>query len=172
MAQTQTRKLIPLESNSVYITTISLLNGAFHWALIYVDEVGKISRHQWALNPEDASGPEAYFGHDLIHGAFNHTHNDTILGYFKILDCPAPSRAYFESMCAAVFPTSHYGVEANRRAGISCRTFVTGVLVRLLPAQRVQQIEAAVIQQSTTCGDTYTTSFLWNRPYETITSMV
>ncbi|KAI0037423.1 hypothetical protein FA95DRAFT_122581 [Auriscalpium vulgare] len=150
MAQTAPRDhvIIALEPNSIYITTnISSSNrSGLRWALIHVDEVGGISRHELgSADKTNVYGPEVYLSTDIIQ-AFNRFDNATILAYFKIWNCPVPRRDRLETIC-------HRAAQrAAEQTGISpCSTFVTRVLggLGLFPA-RVQEIEDNIGKKSNT----------------------
>ncbi len=158
-----------IEANSLYITTVPLpVPGRFHWSFVHVDEDGRCTKHHWVTATIDSSGPEAYVPHSLPYGALNHTHNLSILAYFKISDYTPTNLDEFKSICAEVFPQSYPSAAQNRVNRISCRTWITHILTRLLSAERANQTEAMVTERSTPCSDEYATSFLHRRPYITI----
>ncbi|OBZ69780.1 hypothetical protein A0H81_10489 [Grifola frondosa] len=73
--------------------------------------------------------------------------------------------ASFRRMCLGIFSASYPTAQQNRQAGITCRTWVTHVLSRILAPQRAKEIERMVTTRSTTCGNQYATDFLLRREY-------
>ncbi|KIY70407.1 hypothetical protein CYLTODRAFT_419764 [Cylindrobasidium torrendii FP15055 ss-10] len=116
---------VTLEPDSLYICTVQLATGAFHWAIIITDGHSRAVRHHW-YQVVGQPYAEAY-GSQLITPA-NRTGNSAVLGYYKI-DGYIPSPA-FEDICRTVF-TSHATVNENRAHGITCRTWILAVLKAL-----------------------------------------
>lgn len=156
---------IPVEVNSLYITTVPLVTGPFHWALIHVDASGVITKHQWVAVTRDIEGLEEYHAF-TVEDCRAVTRGTQILAYFKIDNVMPPSRNQMSRICQSVFPHFYTTVADNRAHGITCRTFVIRALRNLLSDNRVQEIEDAVKAESTNLSNEYASSFLWGRPYE------
>ena len=161
---------VPLDADSLYISTSPLVNSGFHWAFIHIDKEGKATRHHWvATNPNFVQGPEGYLESMLPQGPQDTSRAGAlpVLAFFKVTDYRPMPVADFKASCVAVFPQSRPTAQANRQAGITCRTWVLGVLESILGSTRAGAIEGAVTRQSTTLNNTYTTDFLFSRRYET-----
>ncbi|KAI0070468.1 hypothetical protein K474DRAFT_1702142 [Panus rudis PR-1116 ss-1] len=163
-------KAIHLHPNSLYVHTTPLISNLFHWAFVHVDSQGVATRHHWAATSLDARhGPEAYVEHPLPSGATSKIEKDTVLAYFHILECPSISVEEFRIICSSIFPTSFPTVQENRQANITCRTFITHVLARILGSEeRAVEIENVITKKSREYSGTYASDFLLQRPYETI----
>ena len=157
---------VQLESNSLYISTIPLLSNAFHWALVHIDPNGIATRHHWAATTTDPQGPEAYVEQELPRGPMSKVDKDHILAYFKISECSLLDVTKLREICSSVFPSSHPTAQENRRANITCRTWITHILSQLITAQRAREIEELVKKHSTTCSCTFASDFLFQRQYD------
>ncbi|KAI1789668.1 hypothetical protein LXA43DRAFT_1019819 [Ganoderma leucocontextum] len=156
---------VQLESNTLYISTVPLLSNVFHWALVHINPDGIATRHHWAATTMDPQGPEAYVEQELPHGPMSKVDKDHILAYFKISDYSPMDVTELREICSAVFPSSYPTAQENRRADITCRTWITHILSRLIPAERAQEIEELVKKHSTTYSGTFASDFLFQRQY-------
>lgn len=156
---------IILPPNSLYIHTIPLVGARFHWALICVDDKGLCTRHHWAALTTDTEGIEGYVEQLLPNGAGIRTDRNIILAYFQIEDYVPIDITSFRALCASIFPTSYPTAQQNRQANISCRTWITQILSRLINPTRALQIEQLVTARSTECSNTYATDYLFQRAY-------
>ncbi|ESK84713.1 hypothetical protein Moror_625 [Moniliophthora roreri MCA 2997] len=168
MASSQPLFQVPVDSESLYITTIPLLDERFHWAFVHIDERGKCTEHEWAPSTKDPNGPEAYRYRHLSQGAMNRSGSIPILAYFKVPDYTPKSSLDFTAICAAMFPKSCGTVHQNRANQISCRTWVLNILGHLLSPERAQVVEQAVAQKSGTLNHEFATAFLYQKPYTTL----
>ncbi|OBZ69783.1 hypothetical protein A0H81_10486 [Grifola frondosa] len=141
MAQRGDGLPIRLDTNSLYIHTIPLDGPSFHWAFVHVDHNGTATRHQWAPTTKDAYGPEAYVEQSLPTGPGTLTNSMQILGYFRVTDYNAMDITSFRQMCSEIFSVSYPTAQQNRQAGVTCRTWVTHVLGRIIAPERAQEIE-------------------------------
>ena len=123
---------IPLEPNSIYVSTQFLISPNFHVALLVVDSAGKISVHEWA---EDLSRetPERYF-HRNIDAAKSYTDDGKLIfAYFKIAGYTSPGDDFdWVSMLAPIFPRSYANWIENRKRKVSCKFFVLHALEKLI----------------------------------------
>ncbi|KAI0632315.1 hypothetical protein C8Q77DRAFT_916004 [Trametes polyzona] len=157
---------VKLHPNSLYITTIPLISNSFHWALIHVDDKGVATRHQWIPTTSNPTGPEGYVEQAMPRGPTSKVENGQVLAYFRISDYTSVGVAELRTTCSSVFPKSYHTAQENRRADITCRTWVTHILGRLITPGRAQEIEALVKKHSTTCSNTFASDFLFQRVYE------
>lgn len=113
---------VSLECNSMYICTVQLASGAFHWAIVLTDDNMRAVRHHWY---QVSGQPYAEtYGAQVISPSSS-TGNSAVLGYYKINDYhPSPD---FIDLCRTVF-TSHASVDQNRANGLTCRTWIIAVL--------------------------------------------
>lgn len=155
---------VPLERDSLYICTVQLATGAFHWAIILTDDNAHAVRHHWY---QVAGRPyaEAY-GSQVITPA-TRTGNSAVLGYYK-LDGYAPCPD-FVHVCRTVF-TSHATVDQNRAAGLTCRTWILEVLKGLYikgafpnrketPIEFIDGLERQIKTMSTQADNTFLSLF-------------
>ncbi|KAH9847945.1 hypothetical protein C2E23DRAFT_477047 [Lenzites betulinus] len=159
---------VQLQPDSLYIATTPLLN-SFHWALIHIDQNGVATRHHWAAMSTSSSnpqGPGAYIEQALPHGPLSKINNDCILAYFKISDCSPIGVAELRRECSSIFRTSYPAAQETRLHHVTCRTWITHILGRLLGPKRAQDIEEFVQKHSTTCSNMYASDFLFQRAYE------
>ncbi|KAI0338327.1 hypothetical protein BDW22DRAFT_704869 [Trametopsis cervina] len=156
---------IPLELNSLYISTVPLLGDTFHWAFIHVDSLGVHTRHHWAAATLDVTGPETYIENELPSGALSKTRNNKVLGYFKIVGYKPVEISTLRHLCQQVFPTSYMTVAENRHHAITCRTWVLHIIGRLISEERALEVERQVKARSTAQSNEYANSFLWQRPF-------
>ncbi|KAI0084640.1 hypothetical protein BDY19DRAFT_522981 [Irpex rosettiformis] len=163
---------IPLNANSLYVCTLPLTGSAFHWSLIHVDHDGIHTRHHWAAVTRDIQGREAYVENVLPYGALPSTGNNKILGYFKISDYTPIDVAALRDVCRRIFPISYSTVAENRSYSITCRTWISQVLSKLISEGRAQEIEEHVKKLSTVQSNEYANSFLWGRHFMCIVENV
>lgn len=166
MALRATIQPVKLDSNSLYVYTLPRLSNTFHWALVHIDGNGVATRHHWAATTLDPQGPEAYVEQALPHGPLSKVEKDHILAYFKISEYSPIDVTTLRRTCASIFPKSYPTAQANRRADITCRAWITHILGQLISPERAQEIEELVKKHSTTCSNTFATDFLFQRPYE------
>lgn len=166
---TTVAKVVAVDNSSLYIWTTPLAsNGKFHWGFVHVDHNGCATRHHWAIvHKHDILGPEHYAKEVLREGPKTASASTVILGYFKVTDYPATALEQFTDICQNVFPQSYQTAEANRDHGMTCRTWVLQVLVKLGQTQRrVKEIEDSVIQRSTVLANENLNAFLWRKEFE------
>jgi hypothetical protein len=157
---------IDVEPNSLYITTVPLVQeGQFHWALIHIDAAGVATKYQWGAFG-NLEGPEHYDRMTLTYGCRSKTGALQILAYYKIANFAPPLSETMHTACSNVFPYSYNTAQQNRSHGISCRTFVHGVLRQMLSDKRAQGIHDTVFQHSTACRDAFGNSLFWGGSYE------
>ncbi|KAI0696625.1 hypothetical protein BC835DRAFT_1271676 [Cytidiella melzeri] len=156
---------VPLDNNSLYVSTIPLTSDTFHWALIHIDEVGVHTRHHWAAMTRDVKGPEAYVSQNLVGGAHTKTDKSVVLGYFKVVDYTPLDVATFRDVCQTIFPTSYATADENRSHAITCRTWILHILARLVSELRAQEVELSVKKRSTAQSNEYANCFLWKKPF-------
>ena len=159
---------VPLDSNSLYISTIPLTNG-FHYAMIHVDRNGVATRHHWAAVTIDPHGPEGYVAQPMPRGPRMKAGQQPILAYFKIPEYCPMDVSTFRDVCASVFPKSSSSALQNRAANMNSRTWVTRVVARVLCSpERAMEIERYVSAHSRVYGDGHACAFLFGRPYTTL----
>ncbi|KAF9065204.1 hypothetical protein BDP27DRAFT_1229240, partial [Rhodocollybia butyracea] len=156
-------------SNELALRRHSPSSETFHWALIHVNGNNRVTRHHWAANISDPTGPESYVKETLYAGALTASGNAPILGYFRVPEFNANiiSDQALEQICRSVFPYSHPTAAHNRSVGITCRTWVKGVLLAIIGGSeyRAQIIESSVTRYSQGMNNEYGTSFLWGREF-------
>lgn len=171
MLHSPTTESPELDCGCLYIYTIPLVSNAFPWALVHVDQDGAVTSYQWAPTTLDqtARGPKAYVEQTLPHsGPMSKVGKDNILAYFKISDFSPMNITQPREVCASTFPTSYSTAQEKRRAGITCRTWVTHILGRLITDERAQDVEDLVKKHSyTACSGTFATDFLLQKRYQT-----
>ncbi|KAF8900605.1 hypothetical protein CPB85DRAFT_1394646 [Mucidula mucida] len=153
-----------LERDSLYICTVQLATGAFHWAIILTDEKARAIRHHWY---QVAGKPYAEtYGSQVITPAAR-TGNSAVLGYYKLAGyVPCPD---FVEVCRNVF-TSHATVDQNRAMGMTCRTWILHVLKGLYirgsfptrketPTEFIDAVEAQIKSRSTQADNTFLSLF-------------
>jgi len=163
---------IKLEPSCIYVSTVPLTTGAFHWLLVYVDASGTCTSHQWSpISDKDPAGREAYLRTELPRGASSRTAGYVVLGYFKVSDLTPFTlcvEGAFEAICKGVFATSFDNARQNRMNGISCRTWITDIMTKLLSPERALEIERRVTARSKLRSDEWATSFLFSRPFDCV----
>ena len=166
---------VSVQPSSLYISTVALVTGAFHWSFIHVDDTGRATKHQWAaVNAMNPEGREHYVQSNLRYGTQSSTGNLAILGYFKIPEYRPMDGAIFAQYCVQAFGGANYPTkDQNRAHGITCRTFVLNVLRSILPTSgpeaqvyRISQIEAMVKNRSEYQSNAHSTLFLWGKHSE------
>ncbi|TBU38195.1 hypothetical protein BD309DRAFT_874878 [Dichomitus squalens] len=161
MSHRATAYSVELERDSLYISTLPLPSNVFHWALVHVDPEGAATRHHWAATTIDPTGPEAYVEQALPNGPIS-----LPTSRFRITDYNPVDVTKLRDVCSSIFPLSYPTAQDNRRANITCRTWITHILGRLISDERAREVEEAVKKHSTVCSNTYATDFLFQRPYE------
>ncbi|TBU58337.1 hypothetical protein BD310DRAFT_879309 [Dichomitus squalens] len=143
MSHRATANPVKLECNSLYISTLPLPSDVFHWALVHVDLEGVTTRHHWAATTIDPTGPEAYVEQALPNGPMSKIDNDQILAYFKISDYYHPvDVAILRDVCSSTFPASYCTAQDNRRANITCRTWITNILGQLISMNALEILKS------------------------------
>lgn len=164
---------VQLDYGSLYICTVPLLNGKFHWSLIHITDTGMASRHHWAAAGTDPTGRETYVYQALSRGPLTAS-TTQILGYFKVSAYQTRAAIKHDldglrAVCNTVFPQSYPTAEENRKHGMSCRTWVTSVLLELgLAREQANEIERLVTSRSQSCETRYLRSFLTDEPYQLV----
>lgn len=163
---------VPLEKDSLYISTVPLIGNAFHWSLIHVDSDDTHTRHHWATITGNPKGREGYISEILSNGAYDKTDKNVVLGYFKVVDYAPLNVSALREVCQSIFPASYPTMEENRQHGITCRTWILQILSRWLAQERVDEIENKVKQRSTAQSNEYANSFLWRRPFTCVVETI
>ncbi|KAL4071256.1 hypothetical protein V8B97DRAFT_2104201 [Scleroderma yunnanense] len=164
---------VRLDYGSLYICTVPLLNGKFHWSLIHITDAGMATRHHWAAAGTDPTGRETYVHQALPRGPLTASATQ-ILGYFKVSAYQNSVAVKHDlnglrAICNTVFPQSYPTAEENRQHGMSCRTWVTNVLLGLgLARDRAYEIERLVTSRSQSCETRYLRSYLNGEPYQLV----
>ncbi|KAK0205065.1 hypothetical protein DFS33DRAFT_729628 [Desarmillaria ectypa] len=116
---------VPLDPDSLYVCTVQLATGAFHWAIIITDANSRAVRHHWY---QVSGRPYAEtYGSQTVTPA-TRTGNSAVLGYYK-LEGYVPCRDFID-ICRSVF-TSYATVDENRAHNMTCRTWILQVLMGL-----------------------------------------
>ncbi|KAI5985358.1 hypothetical protein EDD15DRAFT_2111778, partial [Pisolithus albus] len=115
---------VRLVRGSLYVCTVPLLNGKFHWPLIHITNNGVASRHHWAAVGPNPQGRETYMQQALPRGPLTASATQ-ILGYFKVTayqsgDGVARDLGGFKEVCKSVFPQSYPTAEENRQHNMIC----------------------------------------------------
>ncbi|KAI0696627.1 hypothetical protein BC835DRAFT_856169 [Cytidiella melzeri] len=163
---------IGLDINSLYIMTVPLPTGAFHWALIHIDSGGSYTRHHWAAVTDNVHGRESYIWHPLPGGTRSVTDKNPVLGYFKVVGYTPVDTAAFVDICQKTFPTSYDTVAENRQHGLTCRTWILHIITKLMSDQRAQEVEIRVKKRSTDQSNEFANSFLWERQFMCVVESV
>ncbi|KAG6335023.1 hypothetical protein ID866_4068 [Astraeus odoratus] len=161
-----------LDRGSLYICTVPLLGGKFHWSLIHITDTGVATRHHWAAAGIDPCGREVYVQQSLPRGPLTASATQ-ILGYFKVSAYQNSGMKYdlegFKAVCRSVFAQSYPTAEENRQHGISCRTWVTSVLQGLgLGKDWALEVERFVTARSQACEMQYLRCYLNGEPYQLV----
>ncbi|KAF9242018.1 hypothetical protein BU15DRAFT_44349 [Melanogaster broomeanus] len=162
---------ISLVPESLYICTVPLMSGKFHWSLIHINEAGVTTRHHWAAPISNPRGRETYVEQSLSKGPLSasRTSGGKSWDISKFPTVNLTRLVSCELRALGCFTPSYATAEENRKHGISCRTWLTLVLQRLgLSNQRATEIENAVTARSETCEATYLTSVLHNTLYDVV----
>jgi hypothetical protein len=155
--------VVPLDSSHLYICTIPLVTDTFHWSIVYVDNAGICSCHQWAALTTNPFGREDYVINTLPNGALDKSKSSVVLGYFKIKNFAPPDLENFQTTMAGIFPRSHPTALQNRAAGMTCRTWITRALTTFISAERAQEIEDNVKAHSLRQSNKWATCHLLGR---------
>ncbi|KAI0321503.1 hypothetical protein OF83DRAFT_1168355 [Amylostereum chailletii] len=160
-------KSVPVEADALYICTMPLLAGSFHWSFLHVDPTGACTRHHWAAVTLDVRGREAYVEQALPNG-LSSAPTAQILGCFKIADLAPPEIGDFRAACRAIFTKSFPTADENRKHAITCRTWMMKIVATLLSPERAEQIEKDVIARSRAFEGDYLSAFMAGRRYECV----
>ncbi|TCD61136.1 hypothetical protein EIP91_009001 [Steccherinum ochraceum] len=168
------RYSITLTPNTVYIYTTPLMGSdSFHWNFVYVSSDKNYSRHHWAQdtratsNDVAAHGFERYLNTMLGKGAQSHSGESPVLIYFPVLS-PAPDLKTFVEVCNRTFRGQDRGsTNANRAAGITCRTWVTAVLMNWMTREQAVTIEKKVTAASQAASNKFASSYLTGQVFQT-----
>ncbi|KAI6148322.1 hypothetical protein BKA82DRAFT_18087 [Pisolithus tinctorius] len=164
---------VHLDRGSLYVCTVPLLSGKFHWSLIHITETGVATRHHWAAVGANPQGRETYVKQTLPRGPLTASATQ-ILGYFKVTAYRTGNGVVrdpdgFWEVCKSVFPQSYPTAEENRQHNISCRTWVTNVLQGLgIERAQALKVEQAVTSRSQACETRYLRSYLNSEPYQIV----
>lgn len=162
---------VRLDRGSLYVCTVPLLNGKFHWSLIHITDGGVATRHHWAAVGANPRGRETYMQQTLPRGPLTASATQ-ILGYFKVTayqtgDGVVRDPEGLKEVCKSVFPQSYPTAEENRQHDMSCRTWVTNVLQGLgIERGQALMVEQAVTARSQACETRYLRSYLNSEPYQ------
>lgn len=161
VSSNETDNAIALKSDSLYIATSTLPSGTqrkYHWTLALVDGSGAITTYQWAENSPQAGGPEGVVVMHLDHAPHENRYS-IFLGYYKVCGFVETDvvRRKIEEIGPHIFQTQA-NAEENRKAGISCRTWISRLMVNLIAEKCIirdgmkvvdaQSIEAEITQKS------------------------
>ncbi|KAF8652612.1 hypothetical protein AX16_004301 [Volvariella volvacea WC 439] len=160
------------ELNSLYVCTVPLISGAFHWSFIHVDQNRVLTRHHWAgATPEEPWGPEDYVEQALSKTPLT-TANTQILGCFKIKDLIPPDVITFRKLCRKLSPKTYPTADMNRQHGISCKAWMTNIVGELTTRERADQVERNVAKRSKELEVVYLGCFIKARTYDFVVEAV
>jgi len=136
--------LLSLDRDALYIETQSQTEeGKYHWALLFVDASGGITRHHWAEPPPisprasptqrtaHASTSAELYGRESIPAIAATMRPGTalLLGYCKVSGYRGGlTNSMLDEVCSSTFKGSYPTVELNRAHGLNCRTWLLKVL--------------------------------------------
>ncbi|KAI6046407.1 hypothetical protein EDC04DRAFT_2630701 [Pisolithus marmoratus] len=168
---------VRLDRGALYVCTVPLLSGKFHWSLIHITDTGIATRHHWAAVGSNSKGRETYIQQTLPRGPLTASATQ-ILGYFKVTAYQAGNGVVrepdkFGEVCRAVFTQSYPTAEENRQHDISCRTWVTNVLQGLgIERSEALKVEQVVTSRSQACETRYLRSYLNSEPYQIVIEQI
>ncbi|KIY53889.1 hypothetical protein FISHEDRAFT_68458 [Fistulina hepatica ATCC 64428] len=144
----QSNPPVSLERNSLYIATSQLRDAfgqAFHWSLYLTDSFGKATKYHWVTAPEHrvritGCAEDVVFGPIDPINSFSNNMSMT-LGFFKIDGVAPVDPTTMYQVAMHAFSTSYPTVVGNRRHGLSCRTWVRQVLIKLHQGGYIQRNE-------------------------------